>query len=62
MVPLSLATLAGQGPAIRTYTSWSFPVVGKYRFHLPFAKPYLEAGPTFRTASSPINHYLSKAG
>jgi len=49
--PLSLATPASQGPVIQTYASWSFPVVGKYRFHLPFAKPYLEAGPTFRTAS-----------
>ena len=60
--PLSLATFVRQGLVIQTYASWSFPVVGKYRFHLPFAKPYLEAGPTFRTASSPINHYLSKAG
>jgi hypothetical protein len=62
--PLSLATPGSQWflPAIQTYGSWSFPVVGKYRFHLPFAKPYLEAGPTFRTASSPIDRYLSKAG
>jgi hypothetical protein len=62
--PLSLATpaIVGSLPAIQTYGSWSFPIVGKYRFHLPFVKPYLEAGPTFRTASSPINHYLAKAG
>jgi hypothetical protein len=25
-------------------------------------KPYFEAGPTFRTASSTINHYLAKTG
>jgi hypothetical protein len=62
--PLSLATLPSQWftPSIQTYSSWSFPVVGKYRFPLPLAKPYLEAGPVFRTASSPIDHYLSKAG
>ena len=63
--PLSLAappSRVGFFPSIQTYGSWSFPVVGKYRFHLPLVKPYLEAGPTFRTASSPINHYLAKAG
>jgi hypothetical protein len=62
--PLSLAPPPSQFflPAIQTYVSWSFPVVGKYRFRLPFAQPYLEIGPTFRTASSPINHYLSKEG
>jgi hypothetical protein len=62
--PLSLATPGSQWflPSIQTYDSWSFPIVGKYRFHAPFVKPYLEAGPTFRTASSPIGHYLSKTG
>ena len=66
--PLSLATPATASqwfsllPSIQTYSSWSFPLIGKYRFHVPFAKPYLEAGPIFRTASSPISHYLSKAG
>ncbi len=63
--PLSLAappSRLGFFPAIQTHGSWSFPVVGKYRFHLPFVKPYLEAGPTFRAASSPISHYLSKVG
>lgn len=63
--PLSLAappSRLGFFPSIQTYNSWSFPVVGKYRFRLPFVKPYLEAGPTFRTASSPIDHYLSIAG
>jgi hypothetical protein len=49
-------------PAIQTYSSWSFPVVSKYRFRLPLANPYLEVGPTFRTTSPSINHYLSKAG
>lgn len=62
--PLSLATPATRLslPTIQTYTSWSFPIIGKYRLRLPLAQPYLEAGPIFRTASSPINHYLSKAG
>jgi hypothetical protein len=29
---------------------------------VPFARPYFEAGPTFRTTSSPYGQYLSKAG
>lgn len=62
--PLSLVTPPSQwfGPGIQTYASWSFPVVGKYRFHAPFVHPYLEAGPTFRTAESAISRYLSKTG
>jgi hypothetical protein len=47
---------------MQTFNSWSFPIVGKYRFPVPLAQPYLEAGPTFRTASSVIGHYLSRAG
>jgi hypothetical protein len=69
--PLSLAALNAQPflpgiriyvPAIQTYASWSFPVVAKYRFQTPFAQPYLEAGPTFRTAASAIDPYLAKTG
>jgi hypothetical protein len=64
--PLSLAALPDarllELPSIKTFGSWEFPVVGKYKFRAPFASPYLEAGPTFRTASSPLKHYLSSAG
>jgi hypothetical protein len=63
--PLSLVVPGGQwffSPTIRTYSSWSFPVLGKYRFRTPFVQPYLEAGPDFRTAASAISHYLAKAG
>ncbi len=42
--------------------SWEFPVLGKYRFPIPFVSPYLEAGPTFRTLSSPLSQYLSNVG
>ncbi|MFL6416866.1 MAG: hypothetical protein ACJ74Y_14480 [Bryobacteraceae bacterium] len=62
--PVSLATPPTQWflPTIQTYSSWSFPVMGKYRFPLAPGKPYVVAGPTFRMLSSPIDHYLSKAG
>ena len=64
--PLSLAAPALPAvplpPLIETYNSWQFPAVGIYRFHGPFVRPYLEGGPTFRSASSPLNSYLSKVG
>jgi hypothetical protein len=41
--------------------TWEFSVMVKYRFSLPILKPFVEAGPTFRTAgnlngTSPSNH------
>jgi hypothetical protein len=68
--PLSLAEQAALPglagllllPSIRTFDSWQFPVVGKYKFRMPRVSPYVEAGPTFRIASSPLSHYLSSAG
>jgi hypothetical protein len=32
----------------QSIASWEIPIVGKYRFHAPIGKPYVEAGPTFR--------------
>jgi hypothetical protein len=64
--PLSLAVPGNsrllEFPSLATFNSWEFPVIGKYRLRAPFARPYFEAGPTFRTASSSYAHYLSKAG
>jgi hypothetical protein len=41
--------------------TWEFPVLAKYRFFLPMVKPFVEAGPSFRSAgnlngASPSNH------
>lgn len=41
---------------------WEFPILAKYRLPLPFVKPFLAGGPSFRTSSSAIEHYLSKVG
>ncbi len=68
--PLSLATIgAAPGlaalllpPSIQTFDSWQFPTQAIYRFRGSFARPYLGAGPTFRSTSSPFGSYLSKAG
>jgi hypothetical protein len=66
--PVSIAALAPpllvlpSTPSIKTFDSWQFPVLGKYKFRAPFLSPYFEAGPTFRVASSPLNQYLASAG
>ncbi len=68
--PLSLATngaapgLAGLllPPSNGTFNSWQFPTQAVYRFRGSFVRPYLEAGPTFRSASSPLGSYLSNTG
>jgi len=46
--------------------TWEIPVLAKYRFSLPIAKPFVEAGPVFQTAgnlngASP-SHYGVAAG
>jgi hypothetical protein len=44
-----------------TVVTWEFPVLAKYRFSLPLVKPFVEAGPSFRTSGNlnstlPSNH------
>ncbi|MGD1090996.1 MAG: outer membrane beta-barrel protein [Bryobacteraceae bacterium] len=41
--------------------TWEFPILVKYRFSFPLVKPFIDAGPAFRSAgnlngSSPSNH------
>jgi hypothetical protein len=45
-----------------SFRSWQFPVVLKYKLRAPIVAPYLDAGPTIRTLSSPLNGYLSSLG
>ena len=44
------------------FSSWEFPVLGKYRFAFPLIKPYVEAGPSFRTLGGLLGGNLSNAG
>ncbi len=39
------------------YSTWEFPVLGKYRFALPIVSPYVEAGPSFRAKGSSIGYF-----
>ena len=48
-------------------TSWEFPILAKYRFKFPVARPYVDAGPSFRTSSntfsgSTLSHHGFAAG
>ena len=47
-----------------TRNSWEFPLLVKYRLSVPLVKPFLEAGPAFRTVASFPNDapHLSAAG
>jgi len=46
----------------QTFSSWEFPVLGKYRLPLaPVLKPFVEAGPNFREVSSSLS-WLSGKG
>lgn len=44
------------------FSSWEFPVLAKYRFPIPVVKPYVEAGPSFRTVGGQFNGNFSNAG
>jgi Outer membrane protein beta-barrel domain len=50
---LHLATITGPmggsgTPYYERSSSWEFPILAKYRFKMPIARPYVDAGPSFR--------------
>jgi hypothetical protein len=68
--PLQYRDLAGFHPdgsivsAHASVITWQFPVLAKYRFTTGKLRPYLEGGPSFRTAgnlnaTNPSNHGIS---
>ncbi len=63
--PLSFATkntvLSSVISSSTRISSWEFPVLAKYRLPIPLAKPFIEAGPSFRTAGH-MGGNLSNAG
>lgn len=44
------------------FSSWEFPILAKYRFAIPLVKPYVEAGPSFRTVGGQFGGNLSNSG
>jgi hypothetical protein len=52
-------TLNSVSPA--PVVTWEFPILAKFRLSIPLVKPFIDAGPVFRTAgnlnyTSPSNH------
>jgi hypothetical protein len=56
--PLSLDSYISLGNGVNTATAhahvstWEFPVLLKYKFSFPIVKPFVELGPSFRTAGN----------
>jgi hypothetical protein len=55
-------TLNSVSPA--PVVTWEFPILAKFRFSLPVVKPFIDAGPAFRSAgnlnsTSPSNHGIA---
>jgi hypothetical protein len=44
------------------YSSWEIPLLLKYRASSGLIRPFVEAGPNFRTVANPIGPLLSKTG
>ncbi len=59
--PLSFATQSGSAVSSTRHNTWEFPILAKYRFGFPIVKPYVDAGPSFRSTTSKTR-YLSNKG
>ncbi len=59
--PLSFKTSGGSSQSTN-FSSWEFPILAKYRFGIPLIKPYIEAGPSFRTIGGQFGGNLSNSG
>jgi hypothetical protein len=44
------------------FSSWEFPVLGKFRFPFPVVEPFVEAGPSFRKTGCCELSYFSNYG
>jgi len=59
--PLSFATQSNGVVSSTRYSTWEFPILAKYRFGPPIIKPFIDAGPSFRSTTS-NTRYLSNKG
>src|SRR5580658_2292504 len=50
------------GRQLGTDVTWEFPVLAKYMFPLPFGKPFVEAGPSFRIGAPTYSGFSAGAG
>ena len=59
--PLSFAIQQSTFSSSTRFSTWEFPILAKYRFKFPIVRPYIDAGPSFRTTTS-NTRYLSNHG
>lgn len=59
--PLSFAIQAPGFSSSTRFSTWEFPILAKYRFKAPIARPYIDAGPVFRTTTE-NTQFLSNHG
>lgn len=50
------------GHQLGANVTWEFPVLARYGFSLPFGKPFVEAGPSFRTGAPADSGFTAGAG
>ena len=60
--PLSFAANRPNLVQSTDFSSWEFPILAKYRFPFPLVKPYVEAGPSFRTIGGQFGGNFSNSG
>lgn len=64
--PLSFATQTTGFSSSTRFSTWEFPILAKYRFKFPIARPYIDAGPSFRTTTDNTqllsNHGIAVGG
>lgn len=59
--PLSFAVQQPAFSSSTRFSTWEFPILAKYRFKFPIVRPYIDAGPSFRTTTNNTG-YLSNHG
>jgi hypothetical protein len=50
------------GPQLGTDVTWEFPMLARYTFPLPIAKPFVEAGPALRIGAPTVSGLSAGAG
>lgn len=59
--PLSFTIQQPTFSSSTRFSTWEFPILAKYRFKFPIVRPYIDAGPSFRTTTD-NTRYLSNHG
>jgi len=62
MIPAGSTLATFSAPYSETSHAWEIPILAKYRFKFPIARPYIDAGPSFRTTRNLLSGSLSNHG